>query len=584
MLGIDMEVASNHGLTRDDDRIFPGENWFFYWKTSASLWQSKMALCPGTTIIVPINWSFHSDTGETYDFAQHRPETHLKKLCDIAGELGKEIIFFVPVSPVPYAPNGGIPHLLARNHSLTQEGIVFSVVDQEESLHKIYSFFDTRVFQAYSRFIKTLHRYVVDSGINALFWGFESLYWNGRESVSFIEDSSKVFDQNFTRFLKAKLENDPKSLEGGAITPRPEEETALKQEFTQTIRDFYAEELKKTMGQYLEGIVGVPFLGTSPLEMMTRVFKQESSAFYSKQMTMSMTRNLLPSTILLPQNIKQKSIGLMSRDLINSNYLKWRLSPGRYEGEEASLYGPLRFFQLISVKSNAQNIWIRNGIYQYLHAKFPWCYEELVDQRFEFSEDNNLSKVLVISGSSIDQNQFHQMLKYFMAGGGVILDRSGIQLPLLKKLEVFLMENSLKVERVQFLTNIHHITLGEGRMIIIDGQQLVQTPAEEKMAFWEKLVSLFNLKQISLDLPEGIECFWRARPARPQELKYEEVRKLSLFNTTSYKKNIVIQLPKSFVFSRLIEPSQVQVKTRQGTIELELLPQVQVSIEVGVFS
>ncbi|GAB4014002.1 MAG: hypothetical protein Fur0010_11410 [Bdellovibrio sp.] len=584
MFGFEMEVSSGQGLTRDDDRIFPGENWFFYWKTSASLWQSKMAQCPGAQIIVPINWSFHSETGESYDFAHHRPETHLKKLCDLAKELGKEVIFLVPVSPVPYAPNGGIPHLLARNHSLTHDGMVLSTVDQEEAIHKIYSFFDTRVFQAYARFIRALYRYFHENSIDSLIWGFESFYLSNNKMVSLLEDHSKVFEQNFARFMDAKKDTEKEKIsETGAIKPRPEQERALRKEFFETIRNFYHKELKNIFGQYVEGIVNVPFLGASPRDFLMRVYKQESSAYYARQILFCMTRNTMPSTILLPATLKQKSVGMLTKELIVGNYTKWLLSPGRYEGEEVSLYRPMRFFKILS-RADSLDFWVKNGVMHCLFQNYPWCFEERLDERYLFNEEEDTRQILMIGGKTLDQNHLHQILKYFMAGGGVIIDRSGIELNILKKIELFLMENSLKVERVQFLTTIHHIALGDGRLVVVDGSQLSEAKAEEKTAFWEKIYSLFGIKNIHLDIPEGMECFWRVRNSISNELKYEEVRKLSLFNSSSYKRNMVIQLPKSFVLSKSLVETPNQIKTKPGVIELELLPHKSASLEFGVFS
>lgn len=583
MYGMEMEATSGQGLVKDDDRIFPGENWFFYWKTSASLWQTKMAQCTGAQIIVPINWSFHSDTGETYDFAHHRPETHLKKLCDIAKDLGKELLFLVPVSPVPYAPNGGIPHLLARNHSLTKEGFVFSVVDQDESIHKIYSFFDTRVFQAYARFVRALFRYVQESKLEAIFWGFESLYLHNNQFLSFLDDYSKVFDQNFARFMEAKRESDKEKSSNPAIRPNPSEQKELREEFYQTIRNFYRRELQNIFGQYLEGVIDVPFLGASPRDFLHRVFKQESPSYFCRQIPFCMTRNALPSTIVMPSTVKSKSLGNISKDLIVGNYTKWMLSPGRYEGEEVSLYRPMRFFKMLS-NSSTPEFWFHNGVMKCLFQRFPWSYEEIIDRRFQFQEEDDLRQIILIGGKNLDQNHLHQVLKYFMAGGGVIIDRSSIDINILKKIELFLMENSLKVERVQFLTNIHHITLGDGRMVVIDGQQLAQAKSEEKLAFWDKIFSMFGIKNINLDIPEGIECFWRVRNSMGQELKFEEVRKLSLFNTSSYKKNLVIQLPKSFVLSKSMVNAPNTIKTKPGVVEVEIVPHQNISLEFGVFS
>ena len=80
-------------VLNDYDSVFPGENWFFYWKTSASLWKTKLASIQGTgQVFVPMNWAFHSESGESFDFADQKPETDLVKLCNEAKEVGKEVV------------------------------------------------------------------------------------------------------------------------------------------------------------------------------------------------------------------------------------------------------------------------------------------------------------------------------------------------------------------------------------------------------------------------------------------------------------------------------------------------------------
>ena len=65
------------------DSVFPGENWFFYWKTSPSLWKNKLQEYRGPTpIFVPIYWGFHNENPDQFDFGTFRPETDLKRLHD----------------------------------------------------------------------------------------------------------------------------------------------------------------------------------------------------------------------------------------------------------------------------------------------------------------------------------------------------------------------------------------------------------------------------------------------------------------------------------------------------------------------
>jgi hypothetical protein len=201
-------VSLTTPVPRDQDTVFPGENWFFYWKTSASLWKSKLQEFPGTKIIIPLNWSFHSETGDQFDFGDHRPETNLKKLVEIAHEVGKSVVFFLPITPAPFLPNGGLPHLLARGLALNNEQMAYGVIDADDHLIKIYSFFDPRVFEAFDKFVKKTGQYFLASNITADVWGIRSGFFKNGQYRSFLEDTSKTFEQAFARFLQKKKSED----------------------------------------------------------------------------------------------------------------------------------------------------------------------------------------------------------------------------------------------------------------------------------------------------------------------------------------------------------------------------------------
>ena len=129
-------------VLRELDSIFPGENWFFYWKTSSSLWKSKLEDFSSRVVLCPINWSIHHKGQEDIDFLGNNPEANLKKLVSVIRELGKEAIFLLPLGPAPFLPNGGVPHVFSRFPSLNKENAIYGVADPEGRINKMYSFFD----------------------------------------------------------------------------------------------------------------------------------------------------------------------------------------------------------------------------------------------------------------------------------------------------------------------------------------------------------------------------------------------------------------------------------------------------------
>ena len=128
------------------------------------------------------------------------------------------------------------------------------------------------------------------------------------------------------------------------------------------------------------------------------------------------------------------------------------------------------------------------------------------------------------------------MLKIFMSGGRVILDRSDMSDEYLKKIESFFLENSLKVEKINYLIHVHNILLGEGRLLVIDGNALVEHNMKKCLDFWGVMMATFEIPHLSFFLPEGIESVWKTRSTSNSELNFEEVRRVSFYNPTSYKK------------------------------------------------
>ena len=146
------------------------------------------------------------------------------------------------------------------------------------------------------------------------------------------------------------------------------------------------------------------------------------------------------------------------------------------------------------------------------------------------------------------------------------------------------MENSLNVEKVNYKTQIQNIALGEGRLILIDGDQFGNLTPDEFEEFWRKLVETFSILHIPIQNVEGIDYYWRTRPSSTNELKFEEVRRLSLYNPTSYRKKIKMNLSKNFVVYKVLDEMNVIVQTFPNELEIELSPEGSVIVDFGVFS
>lgn len=569
-------------VPRDLDTVFPGENWFFYWKTSASLWRMKLQEFPGTRIIIPINWSFHSETGDQFDFEEHRPETNLKKLHEIATEVGKQVIFFLPLTPAPFLPNGGLPHLLARGLALNNEQMAYGIIDADDNLIKIYSFFDPRVFEAFDRFVKKLGQYFVANNIPSDVWGIRCGYFKDGLFRSFLEDTSKTFDQAFSRFLQSKKAEDQ------TLSPLEERQYAF--EFNKTVQDLYATNARENIGSNFEGTLDVAFLGASTSKFLKRLSGTISTVDYTSEIYEALAKDIIPSSVLIFHRSKKGVLSRELNDLVANSYLPARLSlNAAYEYEDIAVFSPLSFFKVyekIDGVSSMFQSWDQLHLWEYLQKNFGWSYKIFSSDTLKLHENKSpyQEHIHLFHGHDVDRTIFNFILKTFMNGGRVILNRSGLSDEYAKRLETFFLENSLNVEKVSFKTQIQNISLGEGRLVLIEGDQFGEMVTAEYEEFWKNIVETFSLVHIPIQNVEGIDYYWRTRPSSMNELKFEEIRRLSVYNPTSYRKKIRMNLNKNFVVYKVLDEINVIVQTYPNELEVELAPEGSVIIDFGVFS
>lgn len=568
-------------VPRDIDSVFPGENWFFYWKTAASLWRIKLQEFPGMRIIVPLNWSFHSETGDSFDFDDHRPETNLLKLVEIAKEVGKKVIFFLPVTPAPFLPNGGLPHFLSRGLALNREGMAYGIIDADDNLVKIYSFFDPRVFEAFSKFVKNLGKYFLEKGISCDVWGLSCGYFENGNFNSFLEDSSNVYQQAFTRFLATK--------KNGKEVLSTLEEKQFAFEFNKSIQELYSTNARESIGPSFEGVLDVAFLGASTEKFLKRLYGTQTTKDYTEEIYEALAKDIIPSSVLIPARAKKGVLIRELNDLVANSYLPARLENLIYDQNNSSSFSPLSFFKVyekIDGLSSMFHSWEQMHLWDYLRSQFGWNYKIISSEKLKLQNDkiSSTDNIHFFHGHDVDREMFSFILRTFLGAGKIILNRSGLSEDMNRKLETFFLENKLVVEKVNFFTSIQNIILGDGRLIIFNGEDLLSKDKKSHEEFWEKIIHTFGLVHVPLENAEGIDYYWRTRGAHSNELKFEEIRRLSLYNPTSYRKKIRMNLMKNFVVYKVIDEFNVSVHTLPNEVEIELAPEGSVVLDFGVFS
>jgi hypothetical protein len=273
--------------------VRPGEQWFFYWKTSAALWEPQILELPRDEIVfLPLNWGLHAEQ-DHWDFGSILPERDLFRLSSLLTQHGRKFAWIMPLTPSPFLPNGGIPVSTARTLGLSESGTHLACLDQEGRLHKMFSWFEPKVFQAWSGFLAAFGEYIASKKIKAPVWGAQFSYKENDRLVSFLSDTSVAFEQGFSRYLKRTY---PEGIE---IT-EPAREQILKQEFFRDVQNLFSVTAETALGPFWAGVQEICVLGASPGETIERgLTSGKKQLDFFQDIFELLTRNVWVSSCLL---------------------------------------------------------------------------------------------------------------------------------------------------------------------------------------------------------------------------------------------------------------------------------------------
>ena len=567
---------------KEYDSVFPGENWFFYWKTSPSLWTTKLREYQGEQpIFIPIYWGLHNEHAGQYDFGTYKPETDLAKLASIAEEVGKQIVAILPLVPSPFLTNGGIPTFLARTLSQSSNGLAISMVDSENRLNKIYSMFDPRVFQAYRKFTWHFGQFLSRKGVAWEVFGGDFGFLSDGRFQSFMRDSSPIFEQGFSRYVKQLQSTEPEKVD--RLQNSPLYEFELKEEFHQQIESLYLQAAEEATSASWGGTIRFAFLGGSPTDIFSRTSELWENEFnFFKPLFEMITLDLIPSSSLLGPAFKKGILNKCLRDQVSASMLQYALKRSFFDEDAKASFMPLVFFNIFGSKpSFVQDRLVKQlGLDYFVYRDYRWTLRK-VDQ-VEL-DDDFANKVFFFFGEYLGLEDLNVLIKLFMNGAKVILDTHNIHGELQRRLNQFIHENDFKVEDVKFKTNLKRIALGDGQFIIYDHGPLLEFNSLQKVGFWNSIVNFLNIKHLKFEAPDDVFYFWRSRLSNTYELNYEEIRRLSLYNPTSYKKKVQINSSSNFAYLKSLDQIRCDIKSSPLGIDIELLPGGSVSLDYGYY-
>ncbi len=559
-------------------------HWFFYWKTASSLWEQKLKdQHYGSTVYVPLNWSFHSENGKQVDFGQSRPESDLEKLTNIVEDLGKEIIFFLPLGPMPFLANGGVPTLLARTLSVSFDGLQLAFCDSEQKVNSVYSYFDTRIFQGFRQFSYALNAYFEEKKLKSKVAGLYAGAFYEQEYFSYHEDVSNSFQSGLVRYLKTN-----NSAQGSFESfANAEEEVGASLDYFTLISELYLETAKEYLADYWVGSCDACLLGGGPTDLIKRSCASwEHPARYSRHITWALTHNKIPITALLTEQVQTKGFNQFYDMAVSSNKIENYFNHHCFEDDSSYGYSNLFFYDLFEPShryTSKTHAWKDLGLLEYFNHICPYNYSVSQNINVLSEADFYSDRVQFIFAKDLKDGNLSPVLKAFLNGMSLVVDLSDISLENHKRVESFILENSLETEEIQFIVGLRHISLGQGRLILFDGTDLKDQSSEAKIDFWTKILSIFEFKNQKIEVEEPVEYFWLKRTPSGQELSFEEIRRVIFYNPSSYKRKVKINLNNQHKLLRAINEFNVQVKIESPNVEITMLPDGCFALDFGFF-
>ena len=574
-----LNLTSFDALSKND-LVFPGEQWFFYWKTSAAMWESKISMTPKDEVLfIPLYWGLHAPKEGEWDFGDLSPEADLKRLIEVCGTHRRQVAILLPMSPMPFLPNGGLPVHVTRHHSINSHGLMKAGVDHEGKLHKFYSFYGGKVFQSYLEFVDTLHKYLTKHKLHVPVYGLEGREF-GAHFNSTREDYSQAFDQNFARFLKQKMSGESEVLSD------PKQELVLKREFQEISGELFAQSGAEILQNWWRDQVNIVFIGARENDLMVRsVGDGLNTSEVMLQILVCLNQGKLPSTALLTAHEKNPLLSRFLSEQLSGSYLEREAKLKARPEELTDELIPLEFFYLWEKNQQSDHSLFAQGFVPFLEKYFRWSYRFLNHFESEFlGPDLEQERIKVARLENLSRFDMAQLLKLFLMGQKVILDRSNWSEEQEKRFHLFLAENNLETQNVNFKTQILITKLGEGRLFVYDGAILSAQSPEDKALFWQNLMSYLELKHLLPEIEDGIVWCWKVRAISHEDLNYQEIRRIYLYNPTSYRKTLLVPAQKSFAFLRQLDPVSAKVKSTPQGVEVELLPQGAVNLDFGKFA
>lgn len=561
-----MSLKTSHSKL-PNNLSYLNEGFFLYWKSPRQNWDKIILGNPSKKyLIIPINWALHVVNGKVH-FGDGSDELSLESLIRLGVEHGKKVILSVAITPNPLLENGGVPLEIDGDLSFSSSGFPKFFSPNSKDLLKVRSFYSPEVFKEFSKFLKSFGKFLsyIDLPYDVASTEYVSFSQSGI-CHSLIEDFGPAQVDSFEKF---------KQHAGDEANAG----------FLETmILDLYEESIKENCQADFIGRLKVNILGTRNEDSINNVFNSIDQVSFNKSLINCFKNNIYPISI---DSITTEN-DLLSRQyesLMSSSYIEDCLRTSSLTNDKASLsmISHLSFFH-------------GKRLDQYRAKELISKTLEVVDKSLGFSSSSKLyeltkleidegvdSELIYLVGSSFKDDEVGLIKKLFFSGKKIIFDTNGVSDSFLSEFKLNFCSKEIKKSKLNLEVDLFIYELGTAVMILFDSSHLFSRSTDTCQEFWNKIIYAAEIDFLKMSGVEDIDYIWRKRPIRSNELNFEEIRRLNIFNPHNEEKTIVLEPSERFFLLKKVDEFKAILNRRTSReLMISLSPKGSVGIEFGV--
>lgn len=591
-------LRSHYTLTTPDlknlsQNFFHGENWFCYWKSSSTLWANKLEQYHGPTpLFVPLLWSHHvhktmpSGT-ETHpkisiDFGHKKQDSNILEVFRLAQSLGIDAALVIPVGPLPFVTAGGLPTWLCESVSLNKDGFAKIAIDDQQRIHKAYSFYSPKVFKEFVQLLNTLADLIKSKGLSVKVYSMSAYYVDPmtQKIESFFEDYSQVAEQSLARYF-ASLKSSEQNLVSAKVTEKQWID------FHSQMNGLYIQSIKEIFAGYYQDNLPIVFSKASPLSALSSV-----SMSNEEVQCLDFIKTCWQST-MIPSFVTGTYGNTPVQKLYQATSPHDWMKDFTHEGSQNLHRTNFIPFKLIEILSDKESL-DKMGLLPILNESFHGSWSNILQFTSEAVESWENPKSIILNSKIsplVPSQNNHQdpliqtIIKAVMGGHQLAINREILSQNQIRLLEQFFYQNQLKKILVSHYCPLEFVSIGHaGKICLYNFSEVENSTNDLQKAFWKQLLRLFEVSFVPWTVSADIEVLWLERESSSQDLYYEQIRRVILFNKSSESKELCITRDKKHFLIKIIDPTGAEVVTKPQAIDVKFQPQGFVILDFGYVS